>query len=560
MDQALATQSPNGPITHNLESVSFSQFPGQSRLFLEYQSDPLSLRRYYPNAVASTSDIAGHIPAVLEKYSADREVLCEALIEINAKFGAGPRTFANIESLRLPDTVAVVTGQQAGLFTGPLYTIYKALSAIREAEALCAQGFKAVPVFWIATEDHDFEEVSRTYVIGRKGELAESRIEPTHCRDDLPVGYITLDDSIGQEIARISEAMMPTEYSGEVRQILEESWKAGEYLGDAFGKMLTRLIGDRGMIVLCPLDPRLKRLASPVYVKAIDRSAEIVAALRKRSDELVSDGFVAQVLVGEDYFPLFWQGTNDTRNALKTSADGRVYTKDRSREFTLGELAVIAEADPIRFSPSVVLRSVVQDYILPTVCYFGGAAEIAYFAQSGEVYRILDRPVTPILHRQSFTFVESRHAKTLRRYGLGLADLFDGFETLLPRIVEGHLNADSAKIFAEVEEQINIQLSKLDQDLSRIDATLVENLAKRRRKILYHIGALRHKFHQVQVRKDEVVREQIEAMFTSLLPHRHLQERSLNISYFLNRYGLSFVDWIYESIDLDDRGHRIVYT
>ena len=281
--------------------------------------------------------------------------------------------------------------------------------------------------------------------------------------------------------------------------------------------------------------------------------------MRKRSDELVADGYVAQVHVGEDYFPLFWQAADDTRNSLKKTENGTFKKKDGSREFTLDELAEIAEREPIHFSPSVVLRSVVQDYILPTVCYFGGAAEIAYFAQGGEVYRVLDRPVTPILHRQSFTFVESKHAKTLRKYDLELMDLFEGFDNLLPRIVDKYLNADSAEIFEDVEEQINAQLNRLDQNLSQIDGTLAENLAKRRRKIIYHIGAMRHKFHNVQVRKDEVVRQQIEAMFASLLPHKHLQERSLNITYFLNRYGFNFVDWIYNSIDLDDKSHRVIY-
>ncbi len=558
--QSIACQSQHGTVTLRADSTPFSAFPGQSRLFLDYQRDPSSVRRYYPNAVNSVSELAGHIPQVLEHYQADRGVLCDALAEINTKFGAGPRTFEHIEMLRSPEAVAVVTGQQAGLFTGPLYTIYKALSAVREAELLRAQGHKAVPVFWVATEDHDFQEVSQTFVIGRKGELVGSRTEPKHCHENLPVGYVKLDENISSVIQNLCDELQPSEYTDEVRQLLEDCWKTGEYFGDAFGKLLTRLMGDRGLIILCPLNPQLKRLAAPVYLKAIERAGEIVEALRKRSDELVADGYIAQVHVGEDYFPLFWQADDDTRNALKFTENGNVRTKHGSVEFTLGELAAIAESDPAKLSPSVVLRSVVQDYILPTVCYFGGAAEIAYFAQSGEVYRLLGRPVTPILHRQSFTFVESRHAKTLGRYGLSLSDLFEGFDQLLPRIVEGHLNADSAHLFAEVEEKINTQLNRLDQDLSQIDATLAENLAKRRRKIIYHIAALRHKFHNVQVRKDAVVRQQIESMFTSLLPHKHLQERSLNITYLLNRYGVDIVDWIYNSIDLDDKTHRVIYV
>jgi bacillithiol synthase len=559
MEQTTACQSRTRAIDLRVESTPFSAFPGQSRLFLDYQSDPSQLKRYYPHAARCVTEIGSHIPGVLDKYKADRTVLCDGLAEINVKFGASQKTLDNIMMLRDADTVAVVTGQQAGLFTGPLYTIYKALSAIKEAECLCSQGYKAVPVFWVATEDHDFEEVSLTYVIDRHGELFESKTEPGHCYEDLPVGYIKLDDTIEREIAELAETLLPTEFTRDVRRLLEDNWKPGEYFGDAFGKMLTQLVGDRGLIILCPLNPRLKQLAAPIYVEAIRRSADIVNALRKRSQELVNEGYAAQVLVGEDYFPVFLQGPDDTRNALKATGKGTVRKKDGSREFSLDELAELAAAEPGRFSPSVVLRSVVQDYILPTVCYFGGAAEIAYFAQSAEVYRLLDRPVTPILHRQSFTFVESKHAKTLQRYGLRLADLFQGFDKLLPGIVEEYLNLDSARTFAEVEEQINIQLNKLDQDLSQIDPTLAENLAKRRRKILYHIGALRRKFQNVQVRKDEVVRHQIEAMFTSLLPHRNLQERSLNITYFLNRYGFNFIDWIYDAIDLEDKTHRVIY-
>jgi uncharacterized protein YllA (UPF0747 family) len=219
----------------------------------------------------------------------------------------------------------------------------------------------------------------------------------------------------------------------------------------------------------------------------------------------------------------------------------------------------LAENEPHRFSPSVVLRSVVQDYLLPTVCYFGGAAEIAYFAQSGEVYRILERPVTTIFHRQSFSFVESRHAKTLERFDLTLQDLFAGEEKLIPEIVEKYLAGDTAQVFDEVEKNINSELQKLEQSLSTIDQTLAENSTRRREKIVYHLKAMRKKFHHAQVRKDETVKRQIETAFASLMPHKHLQERTLNIATVLNKYGTYAIDWIYESIDLDDKGHRIIY-
>lgn len=557
--QEVACPAPSGDVILSVESLPFPEIPGTSKLFAAYQTEPETLSRFYPTNVASYKSTAARVAEVLERHTADRDVLCDALEEMNRKFGAPQKTLENIAMLREVDTVAVVSGQQAGLFSGPLYTIYKALSAVKTAECLRAQGHKAVPVFWIATEDHDFEEVSKTFVLDRDGKIAELKNEPKRCYDDLPVGWIKLDESIKETVDELFAILPVTEHTDELRHLIETSWSPHEYFGDAFGKLLTSLIGKYGVIMLCPLDSRLKRLAAPIYVEAIKRRDEIVVALRQRSDQLVGEGYQAQVFIGDDYFPLFWQSRDGTRHSLKRTETGTFRTKDGSGEFTLVELAEMAEREPMQFSPSVVLRSVVQDHLLPSVCYFGGAAEVAYFAQSGEVYRLLGRPATPIIHRQSFTIVESRHRKTLERYGLEFTGLFAGTEAILSKIVDEYLNSGTAGLIADVEEKINIELNRLDQNLAQIDPTLADNLATRRRKIIYHIGAIRNKFHHSQYRRDVAVRRQVESMFASLLPHNHLQERSLNVLYFLNRYGTGFVDWIYNSVDLDDRSHRIVY-
>ncbi|MFN3418621.1 MAG: bacillithiol biosynthesis cysteine-adding enzyme BshC [Pyrinomonadaceae bacterium] len=555
----IACRGPQGTVTVKADSLPFERLPGQSNLFLQYLKNPESLKRYYPNAINSRIDISDRIRDVLENYSADRDALCDALAATNRNFGAFPKTFENIDLLRQPDTIAIVTGQQAGLFTGPLYTIYKALSAVRMAECLRLSGVNAVPVFWVATEDHDFEEVSRASFIDKYGSLSAVKAEPAHCHENLPVGHIRLDESIGQTLDELFRQLPATEFTVSLKDLLNSTWYSGRYFGDAFGEMLTRLLGNYGLILLCPMNSELKRLAAPIYVKAIEKSSEIVEALVKRSSQLTAEGFPAQVHITEDYFPLFWQANDDTRNALKRSSDDTFRTKDGLKEFTLQELANLAASEPQRFSPSVVLRSVVQDYILPTLVYFGGAAEIAYFAQSSEVYRVLERPVTPIFHRQSFTFIEPRHSRTMRRYGLDFIDLFRGLDALLPEIVEKHLDRETGRLFADVEEKINTELRRLDERLATIDPTLAENLAKRRRKILYHIAALRHKFHRSQIRRDETIRNQIETMFSTLLPNGVLQERVLSIITFYNRYGRHFIDWVYESIDLNDKDHRVVY-
>ncbi len=559
MKQKIICPCPTGDVIMETKSLPFSEIPHQSKLFIEYQNNPLALKKYYPLVVESHTQISQRIPKILENYQADRNVLCDVLEEMNKSCNASEKTLENIKLLRDEDCVAVVSGQQAGLFTGPLYTIYKALSAVKMTECLRERGFKAVPVFWIATEDHDFKEVSKVTVIDSQGELAEVKNEPQRCYENLPVGYVNLDDSIKTSIDELFNALPHTEFTDELRNIFEKTWKSGVDYGDAFARLLTDFLNDYGLIMLCPLDTRLKKLATPIYVEAIKKSDEIVSALRKRSEELENDGYHAQVLVTEDYFPLFWQSKDKTRHALKKSASGTFKTKDIEREFTLEELAELAAVEPERFSPSVVLRSVVQDYLLPTIAYFGGAAEIAYFAQSAEVYRILKRPVTPIFHRQSFTIVEHKHAKTLEKYDLELKDLFVGIENVMPRIVENYLNPKTGEIFAEVEANINDELDRLDENLSRVEPTLAESLANRRQKIVYHLSNLRTKFHSAQMRKDQVIHRRIETAFNSLVPHRHLQERTLNAGSFINLHGLYLVDWIYQAIDLDDKEHRIIY-
>jgi bacillithiol biosynthesis cysteine-adding enzyme BshC len=541
------------------DTLPFSEIPGQTKLFLEYQQDPRALAEFYPSAVASHAQLKERVSEVLAGHKVDRRELCDALAETNREFKASEETLSNIDLLRKEDTVAVLTGQQAGLFSGPLYTVYKALSAIRMSACLKERGVSAVPVFWAAGEDHDFEEVSNAFVLDSSGGLSETIFKPHDRREGLPVADIILDDTIRENIEALFSALGTTEFTPELSKIITDAWSPGVSMNDAFCRFLCRLFWRHGLVLFSPTNPRLKRLAAPLYADAIRRSPELAEKLTQRSHRLVDAGYHAQVLIDDGYFPLFWHADDGTRHALKRTANGTVRPKDNEREFDLEELAEMALQNPERFSPGVMLRPVVQDFLLPTVCYFGGAAEIAYFAQNSEVYRILDRPVTPILHRQSFTVIEAKHGRTLRKFDLEFKDLFSGPEHLTALVVERFLNRDMAMLFADAEEKINAQLNRLDQELSQADVTLAENLAKRRHKIIYHLAALRKKFHRSQMLKDETARRQIEAMFTALLPRDALQERTLNVSYFLDRYGPNFVEWIYSACDLSNKDHTLVH-
>lgn len=559
MKQETARSIKSAQGNKEVESLAFTELPGQSPLFLEFLRDPTALKDFYPNVTGSLSDVRDFAGEVLANYRTDRDLLSDALAETNRQIGSGEKSFANIELLRSSQTVAVVTGQQAGLFAGPLYTIYKAMSAIKLADELSSSGTKAVPVFWIATEDHDFDEVAAVYVTGKHGEVASARYTPAVFSDGVSVGDIALDETIAKVVEDLFSLMPATEHSARVRDLIDAAYTVGTDLGQAFGKIMAALFADYGLVVVDPMNDRIKQLSSPIYGEAIQHGDEIVAEIRAQSTKLVGHGFHAQVLVEEDYFPLFWHDDDGKRKALKKIGDGLYRVKGGKREFATSELQELSAAEPSRFSPGVMLRGVVQDYLLPTICYFGGAAEIAYFAQKSASYRILKRPVTPISHRQSFTVVESRQRRALEKFGWELRTLFDGKERATLVGAADILSPKMAGLFADVEKKINAELDRLDQMLSESDVTLAANLATRRRKILYHIATLRKKALLAETKKDETMRRQIDDLFDSLLPMGGLQERSLNVFGFINKHGLGFIDLLYTSVDLNDKDHRIVY-
>lgn len=542
-----------------VKSLPFERIPNQSRLFLDYLRDPLALRRFYPSAVKFHHELAERAPEVVAAHQTDRAALCDALEKMNSAWGAGAETLANIARLREADSVAVVSGQQAGLLTGPLYTIYKALSAVKLAGCLTQRGTPAVPVFWIATEDHDFAEVASAEFIGCDCRLARVSVSNAMHMEGTPVGHVKLDESINETITRLLEVLPETEFTSELESLVREAWQPGVSYSDAFARMMTKLLGHHGLILLDPLDAELKHLASPLYSEAARRAPVIADALVQRSRELEEAGYHAQVLASSDSFPLFLHTEDGTRHALARTNKGLYRMKEGSEEYEAEALAEWALREPARFSPNVTLRAVVQDYLLPTIAYFGGAAEIAYFAQTAEVYRTLSRPATPILHRASMTVVESRTGRTLERCGLELEDFFAGLENVLARVVEEYLGAETGQAFDRTEETINRALDELREHLRGVDPTLADALETGRRKINYQLHGLRTRFHRAQMNRDRAVHRQIERAFSCLYPEKTLQERHINITSLVARHGRYVIDWIYDAINLGSSDHQVVY-
>ncbi len=554
-----AIRETNGHTGSRFEDVPFASVPGQTKLFLDYLKDPGKLSAFFPAAASTLNELTTHAPEVLAGYTADRSSVCSMLERQNLAFGSESAVFENIKKLKSANCVAVLTGQQAGLFSGPLYTIYKALSAVKAANVLSELGTPAVPIFWIASDDHDFDEVAKALTIVKNGGIYESAYTAPKKDIGKPVGKIPFDGRIEDLIGRLLDEMPRTEFTVELRSILGESYQTGETFSSAFAKMLAKLFSGYGLIIFDPMDTEAKQLVVPILGEAIKRSSSTVEAVRERSRKLESAGYHSQVLIEENYFPLFWFDETGIRRSLKKKTNGTYQVTDTKHAFTIDKLLNMIDERPEQFSPGVMLRPVVQDFLFPTICYIGGGAEISYFAQNSEVYRILERRPSAIFPRNSFTIVDPKHSRSLKRYGLTFEKLFAGNEVLVPFIVDKIIDPETNLIFADAEERINKELDKLEVPLSHIDPTLAESLTKRKQKIIYHIGVLRKKARRASLERDEIIHRQITSLFNSLLPNNGLQERALGILSFLNFYGPELIDWLYDSVDLDNKDHRVLY-
>jgi bacillithiol synthase len=541
----------------SIDAISFEAIPRTSRLYHDFLYDFSRVERFYQaEGRELDSLVARAVKISAQPYS--RDAVADVLADQNLKAGAGEAAMANIERLRQKDSVVVITGQQAGFFTGPLYTIYKALTAIKLAAQLRERGVNAVPMFWVAAEDHDFEEVNHTRLVNREGQLLTITYTACSPKEGKPVGHVKLCEEISENIDQLSAALPESEFTPRLISDLRESYQAGASFADAFGRMMLKMMGHYGVVLINPLDDRLKLVAGEIYTRAIELVPEFATQLVKQSAALEAAGYHAQVYTSPEAVPLFMLD-DGRRRAIVRRDDGRFYLKGGDKSFDTHELVDTVQRCPSCFSPNVTLRPIVQDFLLPTIAYIGGPAEIAYFAQLRPNYGLLDRVEPVVLPRASFTLIEKRHAKTMSKYGIEFTDLFAGLEEVMKKVVEGSLDQNTTTIFDETEKIIEEQLEKLRHSLTTVDPTLAEALKGGREKISYQIHNLRTRFIHNRGKRDETMQQQIERLFAVLYPNKNLQEREINASYFLARYGYELIDRLYQETEIGFRDHKLVY-
>lgn len=534
------------------ECLPFSQIPHSTRLFLDFLSYSPSIRSFYPRSPHITEwikDEAGKLG-----YNASRrQRISEILERQNKAWGASNKTLENIGRLRA-GAYAVVTGQQVGLFGGPLFSIFKALTAVKLASDLQAAGFDCVPVFWLATEDHDLAEVDHASMPNADAAL-EKLSASTQGQPDAPVGTIRF----GTEITPVVDAAAALLGESDVTQFLRESYAPGQTLSSAFARLFTRLFADWGVILLDASDPELHSIAEPVYRGVIERAAEIDEALLNRGRDLEAAGYHQQVKVTPSSTLLF-TFRNGARVPVHRRVNGRSEIEFVVEDEKIPQKQVLdtISSAPHQFSANVLLRPVVQDYLLPTVAYTGGSAEVAYFAQVAVVYEALLGRITPVIPRFSATLVEPKPQRLLERYSLSLIDLFPGPGQLRETLAQRTLPAELQSAFDKASAGLESSFAEVREALARLDKTLVDSAKNASEKIQYQIEQLRARAARAELRQTEVLNRHAELLSNALYPNKTLQEREIAGVYFLARHGLGLLHQIYDAINTECLDHQVI--
>ena len=526
---------------------SFRQIPHSTRLFLDFLDFAPSVQPFYPHSPRFL-EWAKEESARISYPGERRSQIADILKRQNQAFGASGNTLQNIERLRC-GALAVVTGQQVGLFGGPVFSIYKALTAVKLAQEAAKLGIDCVPVFWLATEDHDLAEVNRVRIPGPAG--LQTLSSETRSQPDAPVGTITFGQEISEPVARAQELLSDPQMA----EIVAETYQPGETFATGFAKLCARLFADLGVVLLDGSDPQLDSVAAPLYIGALEQASKLTGALRKRDAQLQAAGYHQQVHI-TDSSTLLFAMRDRARITIHAGGAGEFLVGEE--KVAASELVELAASSPHLFSPNVLLRPVMQDYLLPTLAYVGGSAEVAYFAQCGAVYENLLGRVTPIVPRFSATLIDAKTQDLLERYQLRPLEIFEGPERLRETMAARKLPPNLQNSFEQATAAVEGSMKLVRDSLAQLDKTLVESAEHAASKMVYQITNLRARAARAELRQSEVLGRHAEALTTALYPDKTLQEREYGGLYFLARHGQPLMNQLLETIHPDCLNHQVI--
>jgi bacillithiol synthase len=534
------------------QAVDIRRLPWIRRLAADYAFDFPRLAPFFagdPGRREAWSDAI----ARAQGHRRDRSALLEALREQQSRRGAPAEARAAAGRLADPATVAIVTGQQAGLFGGPMYTLLKAVTAIKLAERVTAEhGVPAVAIFWIESEDHDWQEVSSCAILDGDMQRRTITLGTPPGAGEGPVASVRLDPSVLAAVESVRATLAPTEFTAAVVDGLSRAYRPGAGMSEAFGTWMESLLGRLGLVLYDASEPRTKTLAAALFTRELE-SPQTSALATAQGRALADLGYHAQVVSADDAVALFV--LDGTRQPVRR----------RGGDFVVGETAAAGAAlieesrlRPERFSPNVLLRPIVQDTLFPTICYVAGPSELAYLAQLGPVYEHFGVPEPLVMPRASATLVDAGGTRFLAKHRLALESLQPDDDAALNQLLESELPRSVEEAFAAASEAVESGMTRLAEAVPSIDPTLGGAARSSLGRMQHDLRALHDKIIHAAKRRDDTLRRQFAKVRAQAFPDSQPQERAVGFAYFLNRYGPALIDRLHDELPLDIGSHWIL--
>ncbi len=530
----------------SVDCLRLTELPGTWPLFEDLVYNYARVERFYPHA--PSLEAVRQVASEIHLDAHHRRALVEELGRQNV--GGNKPVSENLDRLADSKTVVVVAGQQVGLYGGPVFTLYKVLTAVKCAAELTRLGTPAVPVFWLATEDHDLEEVNHTWVLSPEGPPYRLVVE-AKAQVGKAVGSISIDNTGLEQFEKLS-AELP--HAAEAIYLARKAYAGTRNFGSGFHEIYKQLLSRFGVILLNPMQPALRSLSAPLLRHAIECAPDLLESLQQRGYELQSNGYHQQVHVDKST-SLFFHFENGIRTALKRNNGSY---RAHSRAYSTQDLLKILESNPEDISPSALLRPVVQDSLLPTAMLVAGSSEAAYLGQSSVIYKRLLSRMPIVMPRASFTVLDEEACELLERYSLSAQDCFVPKKQVEARIAAAMVPSELRKSMKLNSDSIGTHLQDIIALLSQFDKTLETSCNLSRRKIEYQLSKIESKVARESLQRSKDAQKAVTRLTNYLYPNQNLQERVYGVLSFVAKFGTGFVDRIEEQIQPDCPDHRVL--
>ncbi len=532
------------------ENVQIDESFGYTQLFRDFLAGSPKAKQFF-----ASHDLPKVCKAI-DQTEYQRERMTDILIRQNRAFGTSQKVLKNIERLRNPQAVTLFCGQQAGLMSGPLLTLIKAIGVVKAARLYEAQlGRPVIPIFWIAADDHDFAEINHIWLLNRQSEPVRVGYDapPTI---ELPASEILLENA--EELEKMKQAMRDvlgeSDFTIDLYDLVNTAYAPSETLVTSFAKFMARLTQETELAYFSPGDDDVKDVAKPFFLSLIDKRDEVRNTIKGTNEKLVQSGYHRQVEKDEANCHLFYH--EGGRKPIVRGGDDFIAGDQR---FTLTELTDKINEHPALFSTDVMSRAILQSFLFPVVSQKGGPSEIAYLAQVNPLFALFDLPTPVYRHRPSATLVERRIASMMQEYDIKFADMSGDKEQIVNRVLHATFPDDIGRLFERFREDLKTRFEVFSQKSLAFDPSMEESAKQTQGKIDFALGAFESKLFAAHKKRSKETRERIYRIANSLYPNRNFQERSINISYFIAKYGLGVVSLIVDNLDSEEAKHQLIY-